>query len=65
MDSYARQSGWTEIQSVPTAGLVTVAGCTEVYVVSQLFFNQRIDTIRLQLNSQGLVVGRTLYSTPV
>jgi len=65
MDNYAKQKGWTEIQSVPTVGLIGVNGCTEVFVVSQLFHNQRIDTIRLAINSQGLIVGRTLYSKDV
>lgn len=65
MDSYARQSGWVEIRSVSTMGLIGVNGCTEVFVVSQLFIYQRIDTIRLAINSQGLIVGHDLYSDVV
>jgi hypothetical protein len=65
MDQYAKQSGWTEIQSVETAGLIGVNGCTEVFLVSQLFNNQRMDTIRLAVNSRGVIVGRTSYSANV
>lgn len=34
-------------------------------IVSQLFVGDRIDTIRLQINNQGLIVGRTLFSVAI
>jgi hypothetical protein len=63
MDNYASQKGWRSIQSVTTAGLVNVNGCSEVFIVSQLL-NNRIDTIRLELSNQGLTLRRTLFSDP-
>jgi hypothetical protein len=64
MDNYAKQKGWTLLQTVTTVGLIG-GGCSEVFVVSQLFHNIRIDTVRLQINNQGLVVGRTLTTSGV
>lgn len=63
MSDYARQNQWVEIQSVPTVGHIPVGG--EVMIVSQLFVGDRIDTIRLQINNQGLFVGRTLFSVAI
>jgi hypothetical protein len=68
MASYAQQQGWVELQHVTThGGLINGPnGCKEIFIVSQLFPNQRIDTVRLQINNQGLIVGRDLYSvTPI
>jgi hypothetical protein len=63
MTDYARQNQWTEIQAVPTVGFIPAQG--EVMIVSQLFVGDRIDTIRLQLNNQGLIVGKTLFSVAI
>ncbi len=65
MTSYAGQKQWTELQSITTAGHIGVNGCAEVFIVSQLFLNQRIDTVMLDINNQGLTVGSTLVSTPI
>lgn len=65
MATYAGQVGWTELVAIPTVGFIGNNGCTELYVVSQLFYNQRIDSILLQINSQGLIVGRAVTSVAV
>jgi hypothetical protein len=65
MADYAKQAGWTELQSVPSAGCIGPNGSTEVLMVSQLFPNQRIDTVRVQVNSQGLIVGSQLFTCGV
>lgn len=61
-DDYARQKGWTELASIPTAGNINVGGCSEVWVVSQLIGN-RLDTIRLNVNSQGMIVARSAVTS--
>jgi hypothetical protein len=64
-DDYAKQKGWTELQNIPTVGNIGTNGCSEVWVVSQLVGN-RIDSIRLNVNSQGVIVGKsTVYSANV
>lgn len=63
MDNYAQQKGWTLLQTVSTVGVIGVGGCSEVFVVSQLFHNNRIDTIRLAINNMGLIVGRQLTTS--
>jgi hypothetical protein len=63
MADYALQNQWVEIQAVPTVGQIPVGG--EVMIVSQMFVGDRIDTIRLQINNQGLIVGRTLFSVAI
>jgi len=57
VDDYARQKGWTELQHITTVGNIGTNGCSEVWVVSQLIGN-RVDSIRLNVNSQGVVVGK-------
>ena len=50
--AHATANGWTELQAVTTAGLIT--GTTkEIFIVSQLFLNTRIDTVRLKINNQA------------
>jgi hypothetical protein len=63
MDNYAQQKGWTRLQTVSTVGVIGVGGASEVFVVSQLFHNNRIDTIRLAINNQDLIVGRQLTTS--
>lgn len=58
VDDYARQKGWTELQHIQTAGNIGANGCSEVWVVSQLIGN-RVDTIRINVNSQGVIVGKS------
>lgn len=61
MDIYAGQLGWTTIRAVPTAGLIGVNGCAEVFIVSYLITNVRVETVRVQINNMGLAVARDLY----
>ena len=61
MAAYATAQGWTEVRAVPTAGLIGSDGCTGVVCVSYLITNVRIETIRLQINSLGLIVGKTMW----
>ena len=65
MAGYAGQKKWTELQSISTAGHIGVNGCAEVFVVSQLFWNQRIDTVVLDIDNRGLTVGSTLHSVAI
>ncbi|WP_338844988.1 hypothetical protein V8J88_14990 [Massilia sp. W12] len=62
MDNYATQKGWTELQSIGTTGYIGQNGCAEVVVVSQLF-DDRIDTLVLQVDNRGMIVGDALTST--
>ena len=63
ISDYAAQKGWTEIRSFTTSGLVTVAGCSEVYIVSQLHpGHQYIQTIRLEVNNMGQTLRHTTYT---
>ena len=56
-DDYAKQKGWAELLHVPTVGSIGVNGCSEVWVVAQLIGN-RIDAIRIDVSSQGTIVGK-------
>jgi hypothetical protein len=64
-DGYGVQNQWALVHELSTAGRVGVNGCVEVFVVSQLFPGQRIDSIAIDVNNQGLVVGRQFVSTPI
>jgi hypothetical protein len=64
MDDYARQKGWTEVQHVPSTGVVGSHGATTVAIVSQLLGNQ-LDTVRLGLNGMGVAVARARFTVPV
>lgn len=65
MDDYAQQKRWTELQHIQTVGNIGTNGCSEVWVVSQLIGN-RVDSIRLNVNSQGVIVGKsTVQSSTV
>jgi len=61
MTTYATNEGWTEIRSVPTAGLIGNNGCTGVVCVSYLITNVQIETVRLQIDSHGRIVGHTMW----
>lgn len=63
--AYAPQNQWVEIQSISSVGHIGVNGCVEMFVVSQLFPNDRIDTALLDINNQGLVVATTFRSDNV
>ncbi|HEY1930996.1 MAG TPA: hypothetical protein VGG99_03205 [Acetobacteraceae bacterium] len=65
MAHYATSEGWTEIRAVPTVGLIGTGGCTGIICVSYLITNTQIQTIRLQINSQGLIVGKTMWTDAV
>ena len=57
-ENYATQNNWTEIRSVGTneeaMGRPFNHG-DEILFVSQLFPNARIDTVRIRVNSQGII----------
>ena len=61
MAAYATSQGWTEIRAVPTVGLIGNNGCTGIICASYLITNVRIETIRLEINSVGLIVGKTRW----
>lgn len=61
MDIYAGQQHWPTVRAVPTAGLIGVNNCAEVIIVSYLITNKRIETVRLQVNNQGLTVAVDLW----
>lgn len=63
VNAYAQTAGWTEIHAVPTAGFLPPQG--EIMMVTQFFPNVRIDTVRLQISNAGIIVGKTLFSTPI
>jgi hypothetical protein len=64
-ENYARQNNWTEIRSVGT-NAVAMGGPLnfgeEILFVSQLFPNARIDTVRIKINNQGLIIQRDNWS---
>ena len=62
IDIYAGQYGWTPIRSIPTVGLIGTNGCKEVIVLSRLITNTRIETARLQVNNQGLIVAKDVWA---
>ena len=64
MGDYGTQKGWTEIQSIPTAGRIGTGGCTEVMLVSQLIGN-RVDSILLAINNGGMIVGSSRTTTTI
>lgn len=64
-DGYGVQNKWTQVQELATAGHVGVNGCVEVFVVSQLFPGQRVDSIAIDINNQGLIVGRNFASSAI
>lgn len=61
---HAASAGWTELQSVSTAGLIG-GGCIEVIIVTQLFLNQKIDTVRLKIGVGGSIVGKDTFTSGV
>lgn len=61
MATYATSQGWTEVRSVPTVGLIGTNGCSGIICVSYLITNVQIETIRLQINSNGGIVGKTMW----
>ncbi len=61
MAAYANSEGWTEIRAVPTVGLIGNNGCSGIICVSYLITNVRIETIRLEINSLGMIVGKTMW----
>jgi hypothetical protein len=64
MADYARQNQWDGDPGGADGGqFIPAQG--EVMIVSQLFVGDRIDTIRLQINNQGLIVGKTLFSVAI
>ena len=65
MDNYAASQGWTEVRAVPTVGLIGTNGCTGIICVSYLITNGQIQTIRLQVNSLGIIVGKTMWTDAV
>ncbi|MSP02880.1 MAG: hypothetical protein EXR07_17810 [Acetobacteraceae bacterium] len=65
MGTYATSQGWTEIRSVPTVGLIGNNGCTGIICVAYLITNVQIQTIRLEINSVGLIVGKTMWTDAV
>ncbi|MFP4305577.1 MAG: hypothetical protein ACLFQF_11930 [Rhodosalinus sp.] len=64
MDDYAAQKGWTEIQHVPSRGVIGTGGATTVAMVTQLLGN-RIDTVRLGLNGMGVAVVRDRFTASI
>jgi hypothetical protein len=64
MTSYARANNWTEVLEVTTAGLIG-GRCSEVFVVSQYFHNMSIETVRLQIDNEGLIVAHDAYSVNI
>jgi hypothetical protein len=64
MAGYANANKWKEVLAVPTAGLI-VGRCSEVFVVSQYYHNMSIETVRLQIDNQGLIVAHDVYSVQI
>lgn len=64
-DGYGVQNQWILVHELDTAGHVGVNGCVEVFVVSQLFPGQRIESIALDINNQGRVVATNMVSTAI
>jgi hypothetical protein len=46
-------------------GLIGQNGCTGIVCVSYLITNVRIETIRLQVSSNGAIVGKTMWTDAV
>ncbi len=65
MNNYARQAGWTLLQTVPTVGLIGNNNCQQVMTVSQITPNRRIETVRIQVGVMGVIVGTTAYSDAI
>jgi len=61
MANYATSQGWTEVRAVSTVGLIGNNGCTGITCVSYLITNVEIQTIRLQINSIGMIVDKTMW----
>lgn len=60
-ESYASQQKWTEIRSVGSNAQAMGTPFNhgeEILMVSQLFLNSRLETVRIKVNSQGLIVQR-------
>ncbi len=60
-ESYAAQQNWTEIRSVGSNALAMGGPLNfgeEILMVSQLFLNARLETVRIKINNQGLIVQR-------
>lgn len=65
IDDYARQKGWTEVQHIPSSGIVNVVpGVNTVAMVSQIR-GAYIDTVRLGLNMMGQAVAKHRVTTPI
>jgi hypothetical protein len=61
----AVQHSWVEVQSIATAGMVQPGVTNEVFVVSQyLPATNRIKSVALGVNSQGLVVNHVYSDDP-
>jgi hypothetical protein len=61
INDYAQQHGWIPIHTILTAGCIGQRGCSEVVVVSQLMRGNQVESIRLEINSLGQTVGKTIY----
>jgi hypothetical protein len=61
--NYAALAGWTLIQEVPSVGFIPPQG--EVMMVSRMQHNTQIDTVRLQINNQGQITGKTRFTAAI
>jgi hypothetical protein len=64
MREYADSKGWALLHDMGTKGRIGHNNCTEVVIVSQLI-GRRINSIRLEVNSLGIIVAKTLVQSNV
>jgi hypothetical protein len=58
-ETYAKQSKWTEIRSVGSNSQAMGGALNhgeEILMISQLFLNARLETVRIKVDSQGLII---------
>jgi len=67
LHQYAAQQHWQLIHEIPTAGLAGNNGCVTTFFLTRVSYNINpvmVRTVRLQLNSRGISVGRDRWNDP-
>jgi hypothetical protein len=67
LQQYAALQHWVLIRAIPTAGLAGNNGCVTTFFLTRVSYNVNpvvVRTVRLQLNANGLSVGRDRWNDP-
>lgn len=65
IDDYADQKGWTEVQQVPSSGVIANYDAANTVIMVSEYNGNSIDTVRLAVNNLGATVNAHRVTTNV